>query len=493
MKKIAILIFFITYNINFAQGGALDNTFNSGTGANATVWSSAIQSDGKIILGGDFTSCNGSVSNRIVRLNADGTKDNTFNVVAGTNRSIKAIALQSDGKILIGGDFTSYNGTVINRIARLNSNGTLDTTFNVGTGCDAFVASIVIQPDNKIIVGGSFGNYNGKFVSRLVRLNTNGSIDNTFQNGLVQSGAVFSIALQQDGKIIITGGFDRYGTAKTDNIARLQTNGSLDTSFITISPIRFRLKFEGGFTRSLAIQQDGKIIVAGYFGEVDGQKAAGICRLNTNGTRDNSFNSALTGSLNGGQDTLTEFVTVQADGKILLGGTFSRYNNLPQNRLVRLNSNGTTDTSFNIGNGFVQDALDGAVYTISQSNDKIIVGGRFVSYNNVSKNNVVRLKANAVANRESNVLSNDSQISTVKVFPNPSNGNITMSFESTNENVELSLFDLSGNKVISKKYQTAKGINTIKEDVSRLKNGNYILQFNDGKNVTSQNVIIQNK
>ena len=153
------MIFVCLSNVVFAQPGAIDTTFNPtdlgfgfGGGASSTVYTSSIQSDGKIIIAGDFTSYNGTSINRIARLNADGTLDATFNVGTGASDYVWSSSIQSDGKIIIGDGFTSYNGTASNYIARLNADGTLDATFNVGTGANSYVYTSSIQNDGKVIV-----------------------------------------------------------------------------------------------------------------------------------------------------------------------------------------------------------------------------------------------------------------------------------------------------------------------------------------------------
>ena len=111
----------------------------------------AIQSDGKILVGGTFFTYNGVSANRVIRLNSDGSVDNTFVTGTGFNNYVLSIVIQSDGKILVGGGFTAYNGVSANRIIRLNSDGSIDNTFVTGTGFDNYVYSIAIQSDGKIL------------------------------------------------------------------------------------------------------------------------------------------------------------------------------------------------------------------------------------------------------------------------------------------------------------------------------------------------------
>ncbi|WP_176756873.1 T9SS type A sorting domain-containing protein, partial [Flavobacterium saliperosum] len=128
-------------------------------GFNNFVYTMATQADGKILVGGHFTNYNGVAENDIIRLNADGTNDTTFNIGTGFNDSVHTIAPQADGKILVGGSFTTYKGVAENRIIRLNTDGTNDTTFNIGTGFNNGVGIIAPQVDGKILVGGYFTTY----------------------------------------------------------------------------------------------------------------------------------------------------------------------------------------------------------------------------------------------------------------------------------------------------------------------------------------------
>ncbi len=162
---------------SFAADGTPDTTFstNIGSGFNNIVNAVAVQSDGKIVVGGQFTTINGAGSNRIARLNADGTPDTTFstNIGSGFDSDAYGVAIQSDGKIIVGGYFTTINGTPSSYIARLNADGTPDTTFstNIGSGFDSDAYGVAIQSDGKIVVGGAFTSINGTGSNRIARLN----------------------------------------------------------------------------------------------------------------------------------------------------------------------------------------------------------------------------------------------------------------------------------------------------------------------------------
>ena len=355
--------------------GTLDTTFNPGAGANGSVYTTAIQSDGKIIIGGDFTSFNGTAINRIARLNTDGTLDTTFNIGTGANNIVRTITIQSDGKIMIGGQFTSYNDTTINRIARLNADGTLDTTFNTGTGVsNNTVATTAIQSDGKIIIGGYFTSYNGTARNNIARLNADGTLDTTFNPGTGTSSYVFSIAMQSDGKIIIGGSFSSYNGTLRNRIARLNADGTLDTTFNQGNS-------ETDDIYTTAIQSDGKIMIGGFFTSFNGIDRDRIARLNADGTLDTTFNPGA------GANSSVETIAIQSDGKTIIGGGFSTYNGTARGKIARLNADGTLYGTFDLGTG-----ANGTVHTtIIQTDGKIIIGGEFTSYNGIARNHIARL------------------------------------------------------------------------------------------------------
>jgi uncharacterized delta-60 repeat protein len=354
--------------------GTLDTTFNPGTGADAAVVSNTLQSDGKIIIVGNLTTYNGTSRNRIARLNTDGTLDTTFNPGTGANVQVISTTLQSDGKIIIGGNFTTYNGTSINRIARLNTDGTLDATFNPGTGASGAVRNITLQSDGKMIIGGDFTTYNGTSRNRIARLNTDGTLDTTFNPGTGANILVNSTTLQSDGKIIIGGDFTTYNGTSRNRIARLNTDGTLDTTFNPGTGA-------SGSVGSVNLQSDGKIIIGGFFTTYNGTSRNRIARLNTDGTLDTTFNPGT------GADNLIFFTALQSDGKIIIGGNFTTYNGTSRNRIARLNTDGTLDTTFNPTTG----ADNNITFITLQSDGKIIITGPFTAYNGVSRNRVARL------------------------------------------------------------------------------------------------------
>jgi uncharacterized delta-60 repeat protein len=380
---------FITYN-GTARGclarlnsdGSLDTTFlNTEAGANGIVYAIAIQSDGKVLIGGQFTSVNGTTRNRIARLNSDGSLDATFSSTA--DNSIYSIAIQSDGKVIIGGQFTSVNGTTRNRVARLNSNGSHDTTFlNTGegvAGAISIVYAIAIQSDGKVIIGGYFTTYNGTSRGSIARLNSNGSLDTTFFTGTGANGYVYAIAMQSDGKVIIGGSFSSYNGTARGRVARLLSSGSQDTTFLNTG--------EGANSDvyAIAIQSDGKVIIGGDFTTYNGIARGRIARINSNGSLDTTFLN--TGD---GASITIRAIAMQSDGKVIIGGQFSTYNGTSRGRIARLNSDGSLDTTFlNTGVG-----ANSTVYAIAmQSDGKVIIGGGFTIYNGIARGRIARLNS----------------------------------------------------------------------------------------------------
>ncbi|WP_046242300.1 T9SS type A sorting domain-containing protein [Hymenobacter terrenus] len=218
--------------------GTRDNTFNpGGSGTNNTVFALAVQPDGKVVVGGGFTGYNGTTAPvGVLRLNADGTRDNTFNPGgSGTNTTVRALAVQPDGKVLVGGQFTLYNNGAAapDYVLRLNADGSLDNAFNLGgSGLDNAVYALVRQPDGKVLVGGDFTAYNGAAApDRVLRLNADGSLDATFNAGSGTNGSVLVLAPQADDRVLVGGIFTTYnGGAAPDYLLRLTASGSLDNA-----------------------------------------------------------------------------------------------------------------------------------------------------------------------------------------------------------------------------------------------------------------------
>jgi uncharacterized delta-60 repeat protein len=313
------------------------NGFFSGTGFNSSVFNGTSQADGKIVVVGVFDSYNGtSIGRGITRLNSGGTLDNTFNTGSGFNAgsNIFAVAVQADGKILVGGNFTSYSGVSYRNLIRLESDGSVDNTFNIGTGFTNDVLALTVQSDGKILVGGSelFAGENG-----LVRLNTDGSKDTSFPTDAIGSGEpVFVIVINPDGKIMVGGDFGGYSGQSSQSLVRLNTNGTFDNTFITGG---LTSTIGGPFVSGISIIGT-QYLITGAFNTVSGVTQSGITRLNNNGSIDNTFNSG-TGFSPTGVSTATIFNKVLNNGVYAIFGEFTSYKGTTTNRLAFLNPSGT--------------------------------------------------------------------------------------------------------------------------------------------------------
>ncbi len=322
-----------------------------------------------------------------------GSLDATFNPGTGANGNVIASKILPNGKILITGNFTNYQGVSRNGIARLNADGSIDTSFNTGTGLfggsDGFMGNaIALQSDGKVIVAGRFDSYNGYRVQNIARIHTNGRVDTTFYLNFYRGEPVTAIAIQNDDKIII-GGRNGY---HYNIVKRLNANGRLDTTF-RIGYVNYFGSGDLSSAYSIAVQSDGKILVGGYFSYYDSQGRGPIVRLNNNGTVDTSF-----------QWFPFPYVTniaIQEDGKILVGippslGVSFGGNVIYRSLIARLNDNGSLDMLFNPNLGGCLGGSNSAhrINAIAiQPNGNILVGGYFDCYNsNIPRNGIARLK-----------------------------------------------------------------------------------------------------
>ncbi len=286
----------------------------------------AVQPDGKILMGGSFTHLGGQGRNNIARLNPDGSLDAAFNPGSGASNQVFALALQSNGKIVIGGDFTAINNTSRNRIARLNANGSLDSTFSPGLGANGYVNSLAVLPDGKILMGGAFTQVGGQGRNNIARLNANGSLDAAFNPGA--NGQVSTLVLQPDGKILMGGSFTQVDGQTRNRIARLNPDGSLDATFNPGPGV----DSQDAHVYSLALQANGRVLLAGYFTSVSDTQRNRIARLNANGSLDATFDPG------DGPSGNVFSLAVQADGRILMGGEFTQVDGQPHNRIARLHN-----------------------------------------------------------------------------------------------------------------------------------------------------------
>ena len=377
--------------VKTTPSGAIDGTFISGsiafngqssTGFNGNV-RAVLVSGSNIYIGGDFTTYQAPPINYIVKLDNTGTVDTTFNVGAGPNNTVTSMVTQSDGKLLIAGSaFTTYSGSASTRIARINTDGTRDATLVVGAGLNGIAYDMKVQSDGKIIAAGGFTSYSGSTNSGIVRINPNGTKDTTFNVGVGSTGAINQLALQSDGKIIAIGATTAYSGSANAGIVRINTNGTKDTTFNPGSG------FNTTSVLAIGIQSTGKIIVGGNFALYSGSSSPYIVRINTDGTKDTTFNVGVGFGANG-----VVALKVLADDSIIAYGSFTTYSGSASPRIIKLNSNGTKDTTFAPTTGFTQNPLgQGYVQGLSMDkNNNIYVGNQFTVYNGNTIGNIVKM------------------------------------------------------------------------------------------------------
>jgi uncharacterized delta-60 repeat protein len=374
MRKSLLFIFLFNIQLAFAQMlGPIDTTFNSGDvgyklrdRANSPVLAIAMQPDDKVVLGGYFTAYNGRLANRLVRLNIDGTVDTTFNTGTGFNNIVSAIAVQPDNKILAAGTFTTVNGITNKGIIRLNADGSIDSTFINITNNWTFIdiISLKLQQDGKILVGGNCKN--GTINWYLFRLNADGSIDNSFNSsGVGANSGIRKITLQNDGKILIGGTLTSYNGVTTGGLARLNINGSLDSTF---APVMC-----GAPVKDIGILSTGQIIIGGEFWSVNGYNTRYLAKLSSTGVLDTAFK--IKGQIN----FYVNSVKIQNDDKIVFGGLFNYFNTIKCGRVLRIDSTGILDPTFDSGTDYKSN---GTINVIEiNAIGKFFIGGSFYAMN----------------------------------------------------------------------------------------------------------------
>jgi uncharacterized delta-60 repeat protein len=355
-----------------AQGPAADD-FNAGFGENMSVSALVVQTDGKVLIGGgDYT--NGMGRSFLTRLHPDGSRDSSFHPELNTNGGVNALAVQGDGRILAAGSFNSWAGQPVTNLVRLHADGALDSSFNTRLRPGSrYVLALAVQPDGKILIVGNFTIDGDGSRINIARLNSDGTVDATFR--AAPEYFMSAVVVQADGKILVAG----------DTVRRLNPDGTPDATFTPVvagAP-------EGGAVGVIALQADGKILLGGDFWYLNDFTRPYLARLNADGTSDATFAPTLAG----GCCLPVHSLTLQADGKILVGGYFEYANRQRRNSLARLHPDGTLDAGFN-PTATVGSFGDVVVYsTAVQPDGKVLVGGCFGGMGGQLRTNLVRLHA----------------------------------------------------------------------------------------------------
>jgi len=372
--------------------GGNDNTagVNGGKfrGFNEEVLAVADAGDGKLYVGGYFSAFNNQSAQGLARVNRDGSLDNGFVTGKGFDKTVHTIATALDGRdyLYVGGDFSRYGKNQANNIIRLKSDGSRDEAFAVGSGFDSQVDVIAPARDGSgdIYVGGRFSSYNGKEANRLVRLNSDGSVDESFRTGSGANGIVHAIvpAIDGSGDVYVAGEFTAYDGISLKYIARLNPDGSPDVAFNPGSGFDREV-----FALALANDNSRDIYAGGWFNSYDGKAAAYLVRLTETGELNSRFESR---SFSGeGAQYVSSLVTVDnCSGAIYVGGNFSAYAGEAVNGLMRLDGKGRLDRRFD-----VDVAKDGTMVNsmVSNINGDLYVGGWITRFNGEQPNYILRL------------------------------------------------------------------------------------------------------
>lgn len=340
---------------------------------------------GNLYYTGLFTSFNGTNVNRICKTNANGTLDTTFaaNVMSAISRKgfdnqTNNITIQSDDKIIVTGTFVYFNGAnTYNRIIRLNSDGTVDTEFT-SAGFNGTTIGSLVDGSNKIVVWGYFSNYGIYGRERIARLNTDGSLDTGFTSPVFNINEnVYNVALQSSGKLICVGTFTEVGGNSYGRIVRLNTNGTVDTGFNSGGA------GANGTINHVLVLSDDSIIITGAFTTYNGTPVGRIAKLTTSGTLDTSFNSGGAGLDDTGFHTLDD-----GDNKIVVTGSFTTYNGLTANKIVILTTSGVNTNLPNIyqrfnENGTTFGTIDNGSYSVFEPDGTLKMVGDATVYDDL--------------------------------------------------------------------------------------------------------------
>jgi uncharacterized delta-60 repeat protein len=404
------------------SNGSVDPQWRQASAFDLSVLTLVRQPDGKLLCGGLFVAYDHRSANHVARLDPEGTHDTTFYADGIMNDQVNTIARQSDGKLLVGGRWYP------SRMVRLNTDGSIDPTFSYG-GPNVAVARIFVQPDGKALV--AVGN-------SLVRLLSDGSLDPGFDTGTGFNGRPNDLSLLNDGRIVVIGGFTTFNDEPAPQIIRLFNSGARDLSFDAGTG------FGGYDPRDIERQPDGKFLIAGNFTEYNELVAPGLVRIQANGSYDATFN------VGAGTDEYIDVVRYGPDGRIYIGGSFTTVNGSSSPGLARLTAAGSFDAGFNVGTGTfaVTDLLFG-------SDNNLIIVGAFTSYDGIGRNRIARIIGGL-----STGVDEARALTAFSVAPNPSNGQFAVHAESLGTFTDpwLEVIDVTGRTIHQQRWTAARQV-----------------------------------
>ncbi|MDQ3535118.1 MAG: T9SS type A sorting domain-containing protein, partial [Bacteroidota bacterium] len=475
------------------EDGTIDHSFDVGVGIKGTWnydWSYiktvAMHKENKILIGGNFKSFMGSEENSLTRLNEDGTKDQSFYKFPFKDFVVHTIAVQENGRILVGGE--EPGGYDSKFVIRLLSNGTIDPDFIIGEGIYGSAKKILIQSDGKILVGGAFSNYNNNMVKNLIRLNSDGSLDESYK--VPESvNKVESMAFHTNGRLILLDMFDiYYGEDPTYDIKKLSAEGALDESFkAELSNID---KID-----DFLVQKNGQILISGSF-QLEKKK---LVLLNDDGSINNNFSIP-------DFDHDNYIKMTQVDNKLLISSDnnlFQLHRKKDQTIEFKVISNKftnsapfTPEVSANSGLPITFTIISGPASI--EGNFIIITGipGMVVIQAEQEGNDMYEAAESITMSFEVEEVTGDVDAvngvddiisKTLMIYPNPATGYILVESPFINRNASILLLDIKGLKVLIPIKTTHTGYMI---DTSNLPQGIYLLQLYIENKKVNRKIII---
>jgi uncharacterized delta-60 repeat protein len=359
----------------------------------------AIQPDGKILIGSSFLNVAGTTRRGVARLDVDGSVDTSFGD-ANANGDVVAIAVQADGKLLVGGDFDQIGGAARHYLSRLNANGTLDASF-ADPNLDAEVWSIAVQPDGKVLVAGDFQNVGSTAQKYVARLSATGALDTSFADPQLCCNVARSLALQADGHVLVGGFFSQAGGASHFYFARYSSSGVFDAAFPASPP--------PGPLGGITVGPDGSIyVVGGSYPTSDNISARLVSKLTSTGALVGTYDDLHA-------DCCANTFALQSNGKLLIGGNFQQLGDQPRHGLVRLNADGTFDGAFgDLAFSLNATNPNGSLFGVAaQADGKVLAVGNFILVGTQPRQYAARVvTGDAVVSRFSGQASGTSVIAT---------------------------------------------------------------------------------
>lgn len=382
-----------------ATPGSVDTTFNPGSGNRGgfvntvdkigDVTTLTVQADGRVLAGGVFNEVSTVARPGLARLLTDGALDLSLDPGSGWSGYMEVIAVDGEGRIVLGGRSVLYDGVNAPYLARAFPDGSPDVTF--APRPDFFVNDCLVLPDGRLLVAGGFETVAGVARSCVARLHADGSLDGSFTPVAIGVGqlsgtaGVFSVIVQPDGRIVIGGHFGVVGGVPRERIARLHPDGSLDTTFDAgAGGGRYEVVYD------LELEPDGKILVGGWFEVLHGEPRRLLGRLLPDGSLDPEFAPAIDPTYGAVQS-----LRRQPDGKVVAAGEFETIGGVPRNGIARFHSDGSLDLGFDPGSGPKQDIKLSPVPLIRrialQADGAVLVGGNFIEFDGFRINRLARL------------------------------------------------------------------------------------------------------